>query len=77
MHKSSDICAKKISKKGSTSRILVNIGNKNIDLEIGEQNIHNVLASLAVMKELEIDPSRVVKKYKNFEDAANGLQRPV
>ncbi len=67
MHKGSDICAKKILKKGSNSRILVNIGNKNIDLDIGDQNIHNVLASLAVLKELEIDPTRIVKKYKNID----------
>jgi len=38
-----------------------------INLEIKDLNIHNVLASIAVLKELKIDINKVKAKFKNFE----------
>ena len=67
-HKKSSVCLKKIIKKGNKSKILLNIGNKKIDLQIGDINIYNVLASLAVFTELNIDISKkkIVSTFSNL-----------
>ena len=44
----------KIIKKSKYSKIFININNKIIDLEIRDLNIYNVLASVAVLKELDL-----------------------
>ena len=66
-HKRSDIEIKKIIKKGDSSKIFINVNNKIIDLEIRDLNIHNVLASIAVLKVLKIDIDKIKSKLKNFE----------
>ncbi len=66
-HKKSDICLKKIIKKRKISKIFIKIHNELINLKIKDLNIHNVLASIAVLKELKIDIDRAKTKFKNFE----------
>ncbi len=66
-HKKSDIQIKKIIKKSDMSKIFIIIDNKIIDLEIRDLNIYNVLASIAVLKVLKIDISKIILKIKNFE----------
>ncbi len=67
MHKYSDICLKKIVKKGKRSKLFININNQMIDFEIVDLNIHNVLAALAVLKELKVNIFQIKNKFKNFE----------
>ncbi len=66
-HKKSDIFLKRIIKKKKNSKIFIKINNRLINLEIKDLNIHNVLASIAVLKELKIDINKVKAKFKNFE----------
>ena len=54
-HKNSDVRVKKIIKKGYKKRIFINFNNQLIDFEITDLNIHNVLAAIAVLKELKIN----------------------
>ena len=68
-HKTSDICLKKIVKRGDKSNILLNIDSKNINLQIGDLNISNVLASVAVLKELKIDILKIKNNFKYFESS--------
>ncbi len=66
-HKESDIRVQRVFKKESNSKIVVNIDNHKFALEIGELNIYNVLASIAVLKELKIDLSKIKTKFKDIE----------
>ena len=66
-HKKSDVCVKKIIKKNNMSKVFINFNNQTINLEIRDLNIYNVLASIAVLKELKIDILGIKKKFKNFE----------
>ncbi len=66
-HINSDIRLKKISKIGRRSKLFVNINNQMIDFEIKDLNIHNVLAALAVLRELKVDIFKIKNKFKNFE----------
>ena len=43
------------------------VNNKKFSFEIGDLNIYNVLASIAVLKELNIDLNKVKEKFKNLE----------
>ena len=65
-HSNSDICLKKIINKGGTSKVLININKKMASFEIKDLNIYNLMASLAVLKELKIDFFKVFSKFKNF-----------
>jgi murE/murF fusion protein len=65
-HSNSDICFKKIINKGGTSKVLININRKMVSFEIKDLNIYNLMASLAVLKELKIDFFKVLSKFKNF-----------
>jgi len=66
-HKGSDICVRKIIKKEKLTKILVMIKDKKINLEIRDLNIYNVLASLAILSELNLDIYKVIKIFKYFE----------
>ena len=66
-HKKSDVYLEKIIKKGNISKISLKIYNQKFNIEIGDLNIHNVLASLAVLRALKIDISKVITKYKKYE----------
>ncbi len=63
----SDIFVKKIIKKNGLTKIFIDINSQIIDFEIGNINIKNVLASIAVLKELKIDFLKIKHKFKNFE----------
>ena len=66
-HNESDIQVKKIIKKSDNSKILINFNNKTMNLEINDLNIYNVLASIAVLKVLNIDVDKIKGKLKDFE----------
>ena len=65
-HNDSKIQIKKIDYKRKKAKALVKINNQNINFEIGDLNIYNVLAALAVMQELKIDFFKVLKKFKKL-----------
>ena len=46
------------------SKFFINVKNKKIDFEIKDLNVHNVLASLAVLYELNFDFKKVLSKFK-------------
>ena len=66
-HKKSDIRAVKITKKEIFLIIFVKINNQIIDFKIKDLNIHNVLCSLAVLKQLNVKLSKIKSKFKVFE----------
>ena len=66
-NRKSDINVIKVFKQGEKSRALIRICNKKIDLEIGDLNIYNVLATISVLKELKIDLTKIDTKFKNIE----------
>ena len=66
-HKKSDIRAEKIVKKRNLSIIFIRINNRIIDLKIRDLNIHNALCSLAVLKQLNVNISKIKTKFKVFE----------
>ena len=65
-HRDSDFCIKKIINLGNKSKVFIKIKKLRINFKIGEINIYNVLASLAVLKELNIDFLKILTKFKNF-----------
>ena len=68
-HKNSDICVRKIIKNKGVSKVLVSIKKQLINFEIGDLNIHNVLSSLAILIDLKIDISKILKIFKNLESS--------
>ena len=70
-HRKSDIQFQKIIKKGRKSRIFVIIDSQMIDFEIKDLNIYNILATLAVLKELKINFSKIINKFKD-QDSLEG-----
>ena len=49
------------------SHVFVYIKNQPIDFKIKDLNIHNVLSSLAVLKELKVDISKIKNKFKVYD----------
>ena len=66
-HKQSDIQLKKVLKKNNYFKIFVRIKNKTLNFNIKDINIHNALASLALLVELNIDIFKIKSKFKNLE----------
>ncbi len=66
-HKESDVRIKRVIKKNNASKIFINIDNQITYLKIRDLNIYNVLASIAVLKVLQIDINKITMKFKNFE----------
>ena len=62
----SDVQVRKIIKKGNKSKIFINIDSRLIDFEITDLNIYNILASIAVLKELKINFSKIKNKFKHL-----------
>ena len=65
--KKSDIFPLRIIKSNDLVKIFVKVKNQKINLVFKNINIHNVLASLAVIKELNLNLYNVKKIFKNFE----------
>ena len=63
----SDIFPQRIIKNKNSSKIFIKVHSKKIDLEIKNINIYNVLASLAVIKEFNLNLDHVKKVFKKFE----------
>ena len=68
-HKDSDIRIEKLINQGEKSKVFIKIGNLKINCEIGDINIYNVLASLAILKELKVDFLKILKEFKNLSSS--------
>ena len=68
-HKDSDIRIEKLINQGEKTKAFIKIGNLKINCEIGDINIYNVLASLAILKELKVDFLKILKQFKNFSSS--------
>ena len=68
-NKESNIHLIKIIKKNDLSKIYLNIDGHKTDFEIKDLNLYNVLASIAVLKELKIDLQKVKHKFKHLESS--------
>ena len=69
LSKKSDVYPFKIIKINNKKKLKVKIFNQNYCVEIGNLNIYNVLASLAVLKILNLDIGRIIKYYKKYESS--------
>jgi MurE/MurF fusion protein len=65
--KKSDVFPIKIIKGKNLTKIFLQVMNKKIDLEIKNINIYNVLASLAVVKELNLSLEIIKNLFKKYE----------
>ena len=65
-HKNSDVRVEKIINQGNKSKVFIMINKQKINFKIKDINIYNVLASIAVLRELKIDFLKVLTKFKNF-----------
>ena len=66
-HKNSDVRIQKIVKKNNNSKITIIINNNHFNFEVNDQNIYNILASIAVLKELKLNFNKILSKFKSFE----------
>jgi len=65
--KKSDIFPFRIIKSKNLTKLFLKVKNKKIELEIKDINIYNVLASLAVINELNLSFKNIKKIFRNFE----------
>ena len=66
-NKNSDIFPLRIISNKHVTKIFLKVEDQKIDLEIKNINIYNVLASLAVIKELNLSLNSTKKTFYNFE----------
>ena len=66
-NKKSDICLIRTFRVKNFNRMVVRINRHNFDLKVKNINIYNVLASLAILNELNLNFSKILKNFKNFE----------
>ena len=66
-NKKSDVHPITISRNSRKSKLVVNIIKEKLSLEIKDINIYNVLASLALLKELNLDFKKISKLFQNYE----------
>ena len=64
--KKADIQMLRVKKQKKYKKIFVIFKNKILKLEINNVNAYNVLASLAVLKELNLDPKHIAPVLKRF-----------
>ena len=65
--KNADVHPVKILKNKSYSKLIVRVKNQKINLELNNLNIYNVLSSLALMKELNLNFNKIIKHYRRYE----------
>ncbi len=65
--KQSDVSLIKIKKNKEMKKIIIRIKNEILELQVGDINIYNVLASLAVLKEFNLNLKKTIKLFENFQ----------
>ncbi len=64
--KKSDVFLLKTIHLGGYKKIIIRINDQNLEIKIKGINVYNVLASLAVLKELDLDLKKSIKVFQNF-----------
>ena len=67
MSKNSDIYPIKIFKNSRNIKMSVKIDNQFFNLETNDLNVYNILSSIAVLKELNLELSKILKTFKKFQ----------
>ena len=65
-HKKSDVRVLRVKKQENKSRIFIKIDDQIINFEFKDLNMHNILASIAVLKVLKVNFSKIKNKFKNL-----------
>ena len=65
--KQSDVRLIKIQQNSKIKKIIINVKDEILKLRIKDINIYNVLASVAVLKELDLNLKKSIQVFKNFE----------
>ena len=65
--KKSDVHLIKIKKYGAIKEVIIRVKNEILELRIKDINVYNVLASLAVLKEFDLNLKKTIKIFKNFQ----------
>ena len=66
-NKKSDIRPLKVVQNKNSTNLLLKVGNEEVKLNVKNINIYNVLAALAVLKELNLSLNNIKKIFQNFE----------
>jgi len=66
-NKNADVHPIKISRNKKNIKLIIKVQNQNLNLEVKNINIYNVLSSLALLKELNVELNKISKCYKNHE----------
>ena len=66
-HKKSNIQLKKTIEKNKISKIFIKIGNQALNFQVGDVNIYNILAALALLKKFRIDIKKIKSKFRDLE----------
>ncbi len=67
MSKMSDVYPISIKKNLSKTKLLIKIKKQILGLEIKNINIYNVLSSLALLNELNLNMQKIIKKFSTYE----------
>ena len=67
MSSKSDVYPIKLFKKKYKNKAKIKVKNQIYNLEIGDINIYNVLSSLALLKELNLDLRKIIKYFKDYK----------
>jgi murE/murF fusion protein len=65
--KKSDVCLMKIKKQGIYKKVIIRVKDQTLKLEIKDINVYNVLATLAVLRELNFNLKKNIQVFKNLQ----------
>ena len=65
--KKSDVYPVKITQHVKEKKITVHVKDEILELKVSNINIYNILASLAVLKELDLDIQKTVQMFKDYQ----------
>ncbi len=64
--KNSDIRLLKVKYDGTIKKIFVSLNGPVIEISFNNLNVYNILASLAVLTELNLNPKKIIQEFKNL-----------
>ncbi len=65
--KKSDVHLIRIRQHGAIKKIIIRIKDEILELKVKDINVYNVLASLAVLKEFNLNLKKIIQVFKNFQ----------
>ncbi len=65
--KKSDVYPTKIFKNKKNTKLGIKVGSKNLNLEIKNINIYNVLSSITLLSQLNLNLDKITKNFRNYE----------